>query len=61
MINFCEIINTGTKIRIVTKQSDNDHFDEPIEFEITEEINTFEELITIIQNYIKNESLDRSC
>jgi len=60
MINFCEIINTGTKIRIVTKQSDNDHFDEPIEFEITEEITTFEQLITTIKTYLDNANLDRS-
>ena len=52
MIQFCEIINLGNSIRIVTKQTGSDIFDEPIEFEITDEINSFEELINVIKSYL---------
>jgi hypothetical protein len=54
MIQFCEIINRGTSIRIVTRDSDNQEFNEPIEFEIDVEVNSFEELILSIKNYLEN-------
>jgi hypothetical protein len=57
MIQFCEIINTGTKIRIVTRDSDNQEFNEPIEFNNDLEINTIEELVTIIKNYLEINSI----
>lgn len=50
MIQFCEIVNLGGSIRIVTKNSDSEEFNEPIEFNINIEINTLEELVTIIKN-----------
>jgi hypothetical protein len=53
MIQFCEIINRGTSIRIVTRDSDNQEFNEPIEFEINVEINSFEELVLTIKNYLE--------
>ncbi len=54
MIQFCEIINTGTKIRIVTRDSDNQEFNEPIEFDVDVdvEIHTLEELVLTIKNYL---------
>jgi hypothetical protein len=52
MIQFCEIINFGNAIRIVTKQAGSDIFDEPIEFEITDEIVSFEDLINVIKSYL---------
>jgi hypothetical protein len=45
MIQFCEIINRGTSIRIVTRDSENENFNDPIEFEINVELNSLEELI----------------
>lgn len=53
MIQFCEIVNFGNAIRIVTKQADSDVFDEPIEFEITDEIVSFEDLINAIKNHLE--------
>ena len=52
MIQFCEIINRGTSIRIVTRDSDSNEFNEPIEFDVDIEVNTLEELVTIIKNYL---------
>jgi hypothetical protein len=60
MIQFCEIINRGTSIRIVTRDSDNQEFNEPIEFEFDVEVNTFEELVTTIKNYLDDVNLGRS-
>jgi hypothetical protein len=60
MIQFCEIINRGTSIRIVTRDSDNEEFNEPIEFDTEDEVNTLEELVTTIKNYLDNVNLDRS-
>ena len=60
MIEFCEIINQGTIIRIVTKNSDSQEFNQPIEFSIDAEVNTLEELVTAIKNYLENVNLDRS-
>lgn len=60
MIQFCEIINRGTSIRIVTRDSDTEEFNEPIEFDINVEINTLEELVLTIKNYLDNANLDRS-
>ncbi len=57
MIQFCEIINTGTSIRIVTRDSDNQEFNEPIEFDIDVEVNTLEELVLTIKNYLDNGSV----
>ncbi len=54
MIQFCEIINTGTNIRIVTRDSENENFNDPIEFEIDVEVNSFEEIILSIKNYLEN-------
>jgi hypothetical protein len=54
MIQFCEIINSGTSIRIVTRDSDSQEFNEPIEFDIDVEVNTLEELILEIKNYLDN-------
>ena len=54
MIQFCEIINRGTSIRIVTKNSESEEFNEPIEFEVDVEIHTLEELVTAIKNYLDN-------
>jgi hypothetical protein len=53
MIQFIEIINLGNSIRIVTKQTDSDVFDEPIEFQITDEIVSFQDLINVIKNYLE--------
>ena len=58
MIEFCEIINQGTIIRIVTKDSDSQEFNEPIE--IYAEVNTLEELVTAIKNYLENVNVDRN-
>lgn len=58
MIQFCEIINRGTSIRIVTRDSDNEEFNEPIEFDV--EANTFEELVIAIKNYLDNANLERN-
>jgi hypothetical protein len=52
MIQFCEIINRGTSIRIVTRDSDSEEFNEPIEFDVDVEIHTLEELVTTIKNYL---------
>jgi hypothetical protein len=60
MIQFCEIINRGTSIRIVTRDSDNQEFNEPIEFDVDVEVNTFEELVTTIKNYLDNVNLVRN-
>ena len=60
MIQFCEIINRGTSIRIVTRDSDTEEFNEPIEFDINVEINTLEEFVLTIKNYLDNANLDRS-
>jgi hypothetical protein len=60
MIQFCEIINRGTSIRIVTKNSDSEEFNEPIEFDITNEVNTLDELVLTIKNYLDNVKVDRS-
>ena len=60
MIQFCEIINTGTKIRIVTRDVNNEDFNQPIEFDIDVELVNIEELILIIKNYLENVSMDRS-
>lgn len=57
MIQFCEIVNMGGSIRIVTRQSGSDVFDDPIEFSINTEINSVEELITIIKNHLDNGNL----
>lgn len=54
MIQFCEIINRGTNIRIVTRDSDSTEFNEPIEFDIDVEISTIDELISTIKNYLDN-------
>jgi hypothetical protein len=57
MIQFCEIINRGTSIRIVTKNSDSEEFNEPIEFDITNEVNTLDELVLTIKNYLEDGSI----
>jgi len=57
MIQFCEIINRGTSIRIVTRDSDAEEFNEPIEFDTEVEVNTLEELVLTIKNYLDNGSL----
>lgn len=57
MIQFCEIINRGTSIRIVTRDSDNEEFNEPIEFDITTEINTLDELVLAITTYLEINSI----
>ena len=57
MIQFCEIINRGTSIRIVTRDSDTDEFNEPIEFDVDVELNTLEELVLAIKNYLDNANL----
>ena len=57
MIQFCEIINRGTSIRIVTRDSDNQEFNEPIEFDIDVEVNTLEELVIAIKNHLDNANL----
>jgi hypothetical protein len=54
MIQFCEIINRGTSIRIVTRDSENENFNDPIEFEINVELNSLEELIFSINNFLNN-------
>lgn len=60
MIQFCEIVNFGNAIRIVAKQAGSDVFDEPIEFEITDEVVSFEDLINAIKNHLDNANLDRT-
>ena len=60
MIQFCEIINRGTSIRIVTRDSNNEEFNEPIEFDTEVEVNTLEELVLAIKNYLDYANLDRS-
>ena len=60
MIQFCEIINRGTNIRIVTRNSDTEEFNEPIEFDVNVEVNTLEELVLTIKNYLDNVNLERS-
>jgi hypothetical protein len=60
MIQFCEIINRGTSIRIVTRDSDNQDFNEPIEFDVDVEVNTLDELVLTIKNYLENVTVDRS-
>lgn len=57
MIQFCEIISFGSFIRIVTKQAGSDVFDEPIEFEITDEVVSFKDLINAIKNHLDNADL----
>jgi hypothetical protein len=52
MIQFCEIINRGDSIRIVTKDSESEEFNEPIEFEVEIEVNTLEELVLTIKSYL---------
>ena len=54
MIQFCEIINRGTSIRIVTRDSNNQEFNEAIEFDVEVEIHTLEELVTVIKNHLEN-------
>ena len=60
MIQFCEIINRGTSIRIVTRDYNTEEFNEPIEFDTEIEVNTLEELIITIKDYLDNVNLDRS-
>ena len=60
MIQFCEIINRGTSIRIVTRDSDSQEFNEPIEFDVEVEVNTLEELVLTIKNYLDNVNLVRN-
>ena len=60
MIQFCEIINRGTSIRIVTRDSNTEEFNEPIEFDTEVEVNTLDELIVTIKNYLDNAYMDRS-
>lgn len=54
MIQFCEIINRGTSIRIATKDLDSNQPNEPIEFDVDVEVNTLEELVSTIKNYLDN-------
>jgi len=54
MIQICEIINRGTSIIIGTKDSDSNQPNEPIEFDVDVEVNTLEELILVIKNYLDN-------
>ena len=56
MIKFAEIINYGNSIRIVTQDSDSIEYNEPIEFEHSEQIETIEELIQVIQNHLNGGS-----
>jgi hypothetical protein len=56
MIKFAEIINYGNSIRIVTQDSDSSEYNEPIEFEHTEEIETIEQLIEVIRNHFNSGS-----
>ena len=56
MIKFAEIINSGNHIRIVTQDSDSSEYNEPIEFEHTEEIETIEQLIEVIRNHFNSGS-----
>jgi hypothetical protein len=60
MIQFCEIINRGTIIRIATKDFDSNQPNEPIEFDVDVEVNTLEELVSTIKNYLDNGSLHGS-
>jgi hypothetical protein len=55
MIIYTEIINSGNSIRIVTKDLGSDEYNEPIEFEHTEEIETIEQLIQLINNHFNND------
>jgi hypothetical protein len=54
MIQICEIINRGTSITIATKDIDNNQPNERIEFDIDVEVNTLEDLILVIKNYLDN-------
>lgn len=54
MIKFAEIINYGSSIRIVTQDSKTNDYSEPIEFEHDQQIETVQELIDVIQNYLNN-------
>lgn len=60
MIQFCEVINRGTSIIIATKDFDSNQINETIEFNIDVELNTLEELVLIIKNYLDNANMDRS-
>ena len=57
MIQFCEIINRGTSIRIATKDLDSNQPNEPIEFDVDVEVTTLEELVSTIKNYLDNGNL----
>jgi len=57
MIQFCEIINFGNTIRYVTRQAGSSEFDEPVEFEVSGEINSFEELINAIKKHIEDANI----
>lgn len=54
MIKFAEIINYGNSIRIVTQDSQTNEYNEPIEFEHDQDIETLEQLLQIIQNHLTN-------
>jgi hypothetical protein len=60
MIQICEIINRGTSIRIATKDSESNQPNEPIEFDVEVEVNTLEELVLTIKNYLDNANLGRN-
>ena len=57
MIQYIEIINFGDQIRIVTKDEGSSEFNEPIEFNLSIEVNTFEEIIATIKNHLDNGSI----
>ncbi len=59
MIQYIEIVNRGTSIKIVTKDSNSDGFNEPIEIDVNTEVNTLEEIVTTIKNYIDNGNIHR--
>lgn len=54
MIKFAEIINYGNSIRIVTQDSQTNQYSDPIEFEHQQQIETLEQLLETIQNYLNN-------
>lgn len=60
MIHFCEITINENHIRLVTKDIENSYYNEPIEFEINGNVNTIEEIITEIKNYLDNANLERN-
>lgn len=60
MIQICEIINRGTSITIATKDIDNNQPNERIEFDIDVEVNTLEELVSTIKNYLDNGNIHSS-